>query len=57
MDRGELDKIIERSGSLQSHCRPEEYDRDHHDNYRLHGEHHFKDRKREGFWKRMLDFD
>jgi Zn-finger nucleic acid-binding protein len=58
LDRGELDKIIERSASAQSHGLPEQYDRDHHDDYHKHGEHHLpKDRKREGFLTRMLDFD
>jgi Zn-finger nucleic acid-binding protein len=57
LDRGELDKIIERSASAQFHGLPEQYDRDHHNDYREHGEHHLpNDRKREGFLKRMLDF-
>jgi Zn-finger nucleic acid-binding protein len=58
LDRAELDRIIKRSDSLQPHGRPERYDRDHHDDYHKQGEHHLpKDRKRQGFLGRMLDFD
>jgi uncharacterized protein len=58
LDRGELDKIIERTDSPQSQRRPEQYDRDHHDEHQGHGEHNWsKDRKRQGFLGRMLDFD
>jgi Zn-finger nucleic acid-binding protein len=58
LDRGELDKLIERSNSPQSHGRPEKSDRDHHDDYQNHGEHQMpKERKRQGFLGRMLDFD
>lgn len=58
LDRGELDKIIERSDSLQSRERPEQRDRDHHDDYHKQSEHQWpKDRKRQGFLGRMLDFD
>ena len=58
LDRVELDKIIERSESPQSLSRPEQYDRDRHGDYHKPDEHHgFKDRKRQGFLGRMLDFD
>jgi uncharacterized protein len=56
LDRGELDKLIERSDSPQR--RPEQSDRHHHDDYSRQGEHQIsKDRKRQGFLGRMLDFD
>ena len=58
LDRGELDKIIDRSDSRQSHGRPEQHDRDHDDDYHKQGEHHLpKDRRRQGFLGRMLDFE
>ncbi len=58
LDRGELDKIIERSGAPPSQSRPEQDDRDQHDDYYKQGEHHApKDRRRQGFLARMLDFD
>jgi uncharacterized protein len=52
LDRGELEKLIERTGDSgeRSH-----YSEDHHGS---HGEsHHGKERRRQGFLARMMDFD
>ena len=57
LDRGELDKIIERSDALEPRSRSDEVDHDHHGEHYRHGEHHSKYRKRQGFLGRMLDFD
>ncbi len=61
LDRGELDKIIERSEPAASYGRsseqPTEY-REHHDDDRKHDSHQWgKHRRRQGFLGRMLDFD
>jgi uncharacterized protein len=58
LDRGELDKIIERSESPQAHSLPERHDSEHHDDhYRQDGHHSSKGRKPQGFLGRFLDFD
>ena len=62
LDRGELDKIIDRSASVSSYAEPRERDRDHdrdHDYYedRDHrGDHHRPRRKRKSFLDDLFDF-
>lgn len=55
LDRGELDKIIERSASLESQGRLEEYDS--HGEHREHDGHRLPKGRRQGFLGRILDFD
>ena len=58
LDRGELDKLIDRSNSLPSQGQPELPGRERRDDHYRQDEHHLpKDRRRQGFLGRMLDFD
>lgn len=61
LDRGELDKIIERSNAVFSE-RKREYDDDDDDRYKEHRhdrDHHYhpQHRKRKSFFGEMFDFD
>ena len=55
LDRGELDKLIERSTTTEYRERDYDDDDDRKDRYGHSG--HAKHRKQESFWSRMFDFD
>jgi uncharacterized protein len=63
LDRGELDKIIDRSSAIsprQDVARERRDYPDQHDPYRPHESHHgghYKKKKREGFLSDLFDFD
>lgn len=65
LDRGELDKMIERSvegssgqrGDYESRDRDSDHDRRSHDYREPHREGHYKKKKREGFLSDLFDFD
>ncbi|HEX2271777.1 MAG TPA: zf-TFIIB domain-containing protein [Pyrinomonadaceae bacterium] len=64
LDRGELDKMIERSVAGSPGRRPDNEKREHSDDYRPsdqyrepHREGHYKKKKREGFLSDLFDFD
>jgi uncharacterized protein len=60
LDRGELDKLIERSSATRSNqehdSRPQQEYRDHDDNYRHSDQPHHKKHKKEGFLGDLFDF-
>ena len=65
LDRGELDKIIERSASVpqqysgssnQSHERRPERERDHHYGSEHDDSHYYKKKKKESFLGELFDF-
>jgi uncharacterized protein len=59
LDRGELDKLIERSGSIDQPRRDSDYPRGREEQYSHRDEHHSKDyrKKRGGFLGDLFDFD
>lgn len=57
LDRGELDKIIERSASYESKRRDYDDDGDDYKYREGYGKHHGHSRKRKGFLGDLFDFD